>query len=132
MPRTKNTPATKARRKKILKQARGAYSGRHRLYKNAKETVMRGWQYAYRDRKQKKREFRALWIARINAACRENGISYSRLINGLNLAGMEIDRKMLSEIAIHDPVAFTGIVETARKALETQKGPEAARRTAKI
>ncbi|MBX3730764.1 MAG: 50S ribosomal protein L20 [Candidatus Sumerlaeia bacterium] len=127
MARVKNTPATKARRKKVLKAARGAYSGRHRLFKNAKETVIRGLAYAYRDRKQKKREFRALWIARINAACRENGMPYSRLINGLDLAGIEIDRKMLSELAINDPAGFTALVGVARKALESSKEPSAAR-----
>lgn len=118
MPRVKNGPATRARRKKVLKAARGSYQGRHKLYKNANETVKRALQYAYRDRKQKKREFRALWITRINAACRANGIAYSRLINGLNLAGVEVDRKMLSEVAIHDPAAFTQVVEQARKALQ--------------
>lgn len=133
MARVKNVPATKARRKKILKAAKGAYSGRHRLFKNAKETVKRGWQYAYRDRKAKKREFRALWITRINAACRTNEISYSRLINGLNLAGVAIDRKMLSELAINDAAAFTEIVETARKALEASaKDPSATKRASTI
>lgn len=133
MSRVTNTPATRRRRKKILKAAKGAYNGRSRLFKTAKETVKRGWAYAYRDRKVKKREYRALWIARINAACRENGISYSRLINGLHLAGIEIDRKMLSEMAIHDPAGFTGIVETSRKALQTQsKDKTAARQVARI
>ncbi|MDK2970928.1 MAG: large subunit ribosomal protein [Candidatus Sumerlaeota bacterium] len=132
MARVKNTPATKSRRKKILKAARGAYSGRHRLFKSAKETVQKGWQYAYNDRKLKKREYRALWIVRINAACRENGMAYSRLINGLNMAGIEIDRKMLAEIAVNDPAAFTSIVETARKALETSKEPTAARQVPRI
>ena len=133
MARSMNNPATRARRKKVLKAARGAYQGRHRLFKNAKETVMRGLAYAYADRKQKKREYRALWIARINAACRENEISYSRLINGLNLAGVEVDRKMLSEVAVNDPAGFTKIVEQARQALETKSpDPTAARKVAKL
>ncbi|MEQ8819564.1 MAG: 50S ribosomal protein L20 [Sumerlaeia bacterium] len=128
MARVKNSVATRARRKKVLKAARGAYSGRHRLFKNAKETVKRGLVYAYRDRKAKKREFRRLWIARINASCRANGISYSRMMNGLHIAGIDIDRKMLSEVAIHDPAAFTQLVEEARKALETQSPDKTASR----
>lgn len=132
MARVKNVPATRARRKKIMKAARGASQGRHRLFKSAKETVQKGWQYAYNDRKLKKREYRALWIARINAACRENGMAYSRLINGLNMAGIEVDRKMLSEIAVNDPAAFTTIVETARKALQGSKEPTAARQVPRI
>lgn len=133
MARATNSPAQRARRKKVLKAARGAYQGRHRLFKNAKETVMRGLAYAYRDRKQKKRDFRTLWIARINAACRENGISYSRLINGLNLAGIDVDRKMLSEVAITDPAAFTQIVDQARQALKAHSpDPSAAREVARI
>jgi large subunit ribosomal protein L20 len=127
MPRTKNVVQTRARRKKVLKAARGAYQGRHRLFKNAKETVRKGLAYAYRDRKAKKREFRQLWIARINAACRANNIAYSRLINGLNIAGIEIDRKMLSEIAINDAPGFTALVEKARVALKTSPEPTAAR-----
>lgn len=127
MPRAKNVVQTRARRKKVLKAARGAYQGRHRLFKNAKETVRKGLAYAYRDRKAKKREFRQLWIARINAACRANGIAYSRLINGLNIAGIEIDRKMLAEIAIHDAAGFTALVEKARTALESSPEPTAAR-----
>lgn len=133
MARATNTPATRKRRKKIVKAASGSYNGRHRLYKTSKETVKRGWAYAFADRKQKKRNYRQMWITRINAACRENGISYSRLINGLHLAGLEIDRKMLSEIAIHDPAAFTAIVDQARKALETQSADKnAARQVAPI
>jgi len=131
MPRATNHPATKARRKKVLKAARGSYQGRHRLYKNANETVKRALQYAYRDRKQKKRFFRGLWIQRINAACRENGMSYSRFINGLQHAGVEIDRKMLSEIAIHDPAGFTAIVEQARKGLEAAGSPAAQQKVSK-
>lgn len=125
--RATNNPASRRRRKKILKMARGYYSGRHRLFQNAKETVRRALQYAYRDRKQKKRNFRMLWIARINAACRMNGMPYSRLVNGLKLAGIEIDRKMLSDIAVNDPEAFTGIVDRARTALENTGDAVAAR-----
>lgn len=115
MARVKNGAVTKARHKKVLKQAKGYFGSKHRLYKSAKEQLMHSGQYAFRDRKQKKREFRKLWITRINAACRENGISYSRFIEGLNKAGVEVNRKMLSEIAINDPKAFTELVEVAKK-----------------
>ena len=125
--RTKNSVATRRRRKKVMKAARGYFSGRHRLFKNAKETVRRALQYAFRDRKQKKRNMRMLWIARINAACRLNGMAYSRLINGLKMAEVELDRKMLSEIAINDPEGFASIVETARAALKNSKEATAAR-----
>jgi len=125
--RATNNPASRARRKKVLKAARGAYQGRSKLFQNAKETVRRGMAYAFRDRKANKRNFRKLWIARINAACRLNGISYSRLINGLTIGGIQIDRKMLSEVAIADPAGFTAIVERARKALESSPDPNANR-----
>ncbi len=125
--RATNNPASRRRRKKVLKMARGYYSGRRRLFQNAKETVRRALQYAYRDRKQKKRNFRMLWIARINAACRMNGMPYSRLINGLKLAGIELDRKMLSDIAVNDPEAFKAVVDRARTALETSRDKDAAR-----
>ena len=118
MARVKNGAVTKARHKKVLKQAKGYFGSKHRLYKSAKEQLMHSGQYAYRDRKQKKREFRKLWITRINAACRENGISYSRFIEGLNKAGVEVNRKMLSEIAINDPKAFTELVNVAKKGKE--------------
>ncbi len=118
MARVKNGAVTKARHKKVLKQAKGYFGSKHRLYKSAKEQLMHSGRYAYRDRKQKKREFRKLWITRINAACRENGISYSRFIEGLNKAGVEVNRKMLSEIAINDPKAFTELVNTAKKGKE--------------
>ena len=118
MARVKNGATTKARHKKVLKQAKGYFGSKHRLYKSAKEQLMHSGQYAFRDRKQKKREFRKLWITRINAACRENGISYSRFIEGLNKAGVEVNRKMLSEIAINDSKAFTALVETAKKGKE--------------
>ena len=122
-----NNVASRRRRKKVLKAARGYYQGRHRLFQNAKETVKRALQYAFRDRRQKKRNIRMMWIARINAACRMNGMAYSRLINGLKIAGIELDRKMLSEVAINDPAGFTAIVERARKALETSPEKTAAR-----
>lgn len=115
MTRVKNGVATKARHKKILKQAKGYWGSKHRLYKTAKEQLMHSGKYAFRDRKQKKRDFRKLWITRINAACRENEISYSRFIEGLNYAGIEINRKMASEIAINDPKAFTEMVNVAKK-----------------
>lgn len=114
MARVKNGAVTKARHKKVLKQAKGYFGSKHRLYKTAKEQLMHSGQYAYRDRKQRKRDFRKLWITRINAACRQNDISYSRFIEGLTKAGVEINRKMLSEVAINDPKAFTELVKVAR------------------
>ena len=114
MARVKNGAVTKARHKKVLKQAKGYFGSKHRLYKTAKEQLMHSGQYAFRDRKQKKREFRKLWITRINAACRQNDISYSRFIEGLNKAGVEVNRKMLSEIAINDPKAFSELVKVAK------------------
>lgn len=114
MARVKNGAVTKARHKKVLKQAKGYFGSKHRLYKTAKEQLMHSGQYAFRDRKQKKREFRKLWITRINAACRQNDISYSRFIEGLTKAGVEFNRKMLSEIAINDPKAFTDLVKVAK------------------
>lgn len=122
MTRVRNGVVTKQRHKKILKEARGYFGSKHREFKSAKEQLMHAGQYAYRDRRQKKREFRKLWIVRINAACRENEISYSRFIDGLNKAGLEINRKMLSEIAINDPKAFTELVKVAKsgKVKETE------------
>ncbi len=117
MPRVKGGTIHRARRKKVMKEAKGYFGSKHRLYKTAKEQVMHSGKYAYRDRKQKKRDFRKLWITRINAACRENNISYSKFINGLNKAGVTINRKMLSEIAIDSPEAFTNLVEIANSAL---------------
>ena len=115
MARVKNGAVTKARHKKVLKAAKGYFGSKHRLYKSAKEQLMHSGQYAFRDRKQKKRDFRKLWITRINAACRMNDISYSRFINGLTKAGVEVNRKMLSEIAINDMDAFKKLVEVAKK-----------------
>ena len=114
MARVKNGAVTKARHKKVLKQAKGYFGSKHRLYKTAKEQLMHSGQYAFRDRKQKKRDFRKLWITRINAACRQNDISYSRFIEGLTKAGVEVNRKMLSEIDISNPEAFTELVKVAR------------------
>ena len=118
MTRVKNSVTTRARHKKVLKAAKGYFGSKHRLYKTAKEQLMHSGQYAFRDRRQKKRDFRKLWITRINAACRENEISYSRFIEGLNKAGVEVNRKMLSEIAIADPKAFTELVNAAKKGLD--------------
>jgi len=114
MARIKGAVHTRARHKKILKLAKGYRGAKSKLFRTANEAVMKSLTYAYRDRKQKKREFRQLWIARINAAARMNGMTYSRLMNGLKTAGVEINRKMLSEIAISDPGAFTQLVEKAR------------------
>ncbi|QIK70351.1 50S ribosomal protein L20 [Erysipelothrix sp. HDW6C] len=118
MPRSTNSVASRARRKKVLKLAKGYYGSKHTLYRTANEQVMRSMRYAYRDRKQLKREMRKLWITRINAAARQNDISYSTLMHGLRLANIEINRKMLSEIAIHDPKGFATLVGKAQKALE--------------
>ena len=118
MARVKNGAVTKALHKKVLKQAKGYFGSKHRLYKSAKEQLMHSGQYAFRDRKQKKRNFRKLWITRINAACRQNGISYSRFIEGLTKAGVEVNRKMLSEIAINDPKMFSEFVKIARDGKE--------------
>ena len=114
MARVKNGAVTKARHKKVLKAAKGYFGSKHRLYKTAKEQLMHSGQYAFRDRKQKKRDFRKMWIARINAACRANEISYSRFIEGLTKAGVEVNRKMLSEIAINDEKAFAELVKVAK------------------
>ena len=114
MTRVKGGTISRARHKKVMKQAKGYFGSKHRLFKSANEQVMHSGKYAYRDRKQKKREFRKLWITRINAACRQNDISYSRFIEGLTKAGVEINRKMLSEIAISNPEYFTELVKVAR------------------
>ena len=125
MARVKNGAVTKARRKEILKEAKGYFGSKHRLFKTAKEQVMHSYVYAYRDRRQKKREFRKLWIVRINTACRENEISYSRFINGLSKAGVTVNRKMLAEIAIDQPKTFTDLVEIAKDALNGKMPKEA-------
>jgi large subunit ribosomal protein L20 len=114
MPRVKRGVATRRRKNRILRQAKGYYGGRSRLIKTAREAVEKGWKYAYRDRKQRKRQFRVLWIARINAAAREHGLSYSRFMHGLRLAGVEVDRKVLAELAVSDPKAFGALAEMAK------------------
>ena len=118
MARVKGGNVSKNRRRKVLKEAKGYFGSKHRLYKTAQEQVFHSGAYAFRDRKQNKRNFRKLWITRINAACRENDISYSKFINGLNKAGIEINRKMLSEMAIDDPKSFTSLCEISKKALK--------------
>ena len=116
MPRARNPVQSRARRKKILKQAKGYYGARSRSYRVARQAVIKAGQYAYRDRRQRKRQFRALWITRINAAAREHGLSYSRFMNGLDKAGIAIDRKVLAELAVEDKAAF-GVI--ARQAAAT-------------
>ena len=117
MPRVKGGTVTRRRRKKVLKLAKGYFGSKHTLYKVANQQVMKSLQYAFRDRRQKKRDFRKLWITRINAAARINGLSYSRLMHGLKLAGIEVNRKMLSELAVSDAAAFAQLAETAKKEL---------------
>jgi large subunit ribosomal protein L20 len=115
MPRVKSNVARLKRKKKIMRAAKGARGGRSKLYKAAKETVERGWRYAYRDRRQKKREFRQLWITRINAAARLHDLSYNRFMAGLKRAGVEINRKLLADLAVRDPAAFGQLAEVARQ-----------------
>ncbi|HEY5648449.1 MAG TPA: 50S ribosomal protein L20 [Nitrospiria bacterium] len=117
MPRAKGGPKTRQRRKGRLKLAKGYWGGRHRLFRTATEAVDKGLQYAYRDRRQKKRNFRRLWIVRINAAAAQNGLSYSKFIAGLKKAGINLDRKILADLAIHDPKGFAKIAETAKTQL---------------
>jgi len=114
MSRVKHAVATKRHRKRVLKAAEGQWGGRHRFYRRAKESVAKGMMYSYRDRKAKKRTFRRLWIARINAACRENNISYSRFIQGLKKTKILLDRKVLSELAVSDKKAFGKLVEMVK------------------
>ncbi|MCK9162508.1 MAG: 50S ribosomal protein L20 [Arcobacteraceae bacterium] len=117
MPRVKTGVVRRRRHKKILKLAKGFYSGRRKHFRKAKEQVERSLVYAYRDRRQKKRDIRSLWIVRINAACRLNDINYSRFMNGLRVAGIELDRKILADMAMNDAAAFTTLVEQSKKAL---------------
>ncbi|KZX00350.1 50S ribosomal protein L20 [Pseudoalteromonas luteoviolacea] len=117
MARVKRGVIARARHKKVLKQAKGYYGARSRVYRVAFQAVTKAGQYAYRDRRAKKRTFRQLWIARINAAARQNGLSYSRFINGLKKSSIEIDRKILADIAVYDQVAFTALVEKAKEGL---------------
>ena len=117
MPRVKRGVTARARHKKVFDQAKGYRGRRKNVYRIAKQAVMKAGQYAYRDRRQRKRQFRALWIARINAAARINGLSYSKLINGLTKAGVEVNRKMLADLAVNDLAAFNQLVETAKAKL---------------
>jgi large subunit ribosomal protein L20 len=116
MPRAKGGPKTRQRRKKVLKKAKGYFGGRRRLYRTAAETVLRAGAFAYKGRKQKKRQARSLWIVRINAACRRLGLSYSVFMSGLQKAGIALDRKVLAELAVHDAAAFAKLAEAARGA----------------
>jgi len=117
MPRVKGGYVTRRRRNRILKLAKGYFGSKHTLYKTANQQVMKSLSYAYRDRKNRKRDFRKLWIARINAAARINGLSYSKLMHGLKLANVEVNRKMLSEVAINNPESFAAVCELAKKEL---------------
>src|SRR5690625_7012277 len=118
MARVKGGPVTRRRRKRVLKLAKGYYGSKHTLFKTAKQQVMKSGQYAYRDRRQRKREFRKLWIARINAAARLNDISYSKLMHGLKVAGIDINRKMLADMAVNEEKAFAELVNQAKTALK--------------
>ena len=118
MPRVKSNVARLKRKKQVMKAARGGFGARSKLWKAAKENVERGWRYAYRDRKNKKRDFRRLWITRINAAAHQNDMSYSVFMNGLRKAGIEIDRKILADLAVRDEQAFAALANAARAALE--------------
>ncbi|RRJ95896.1 50S ribosomal protein L20 [Opitutaceae bacterium TAV4] len=120
MARATNSPASRRRRKRMLNNAKGYYASKSKLFRYAKDAVHHAWQYAYRDRKKKKGEFRGLWIVRLNAATRAAGISYSRFIEGLKAANIELDRKVLSDLAIRDEVAFNGLVKKAQDALKTK------------
>ena len=117
MPRARNSVASRARRKKVLKQAKGYYGARSRTFKVAKQAVIKAGQYAYRDRRQRKRQFRSLWIMRINAAARQNGMTYSRFMDGLKKASIDIDRKVLADLAVNETAAFTSLVNEAKNAL---------------
>ena len=129
MARATNSPASRKRRKKVLKYAKGYFGNKSKLFRYAKEAVQHAWQYAYAARRKKKGDFRGLWIVRLNAACRQAGISYSRFIEGLKAARIELDRKVLSDLAIRDEVAFNALVKQAQDALKAKSG--AAKSTAK-
>ncbi|HSC31087.1 MAG TPA: 50S ribosomal protein L20 [Gemmatimonadaceae bacterium] len=116
MPRVKSNVTRLKRKKQVMEHARGAFGARSKLWKAAKENVERGWKYAYRDRRNKKREFRRLWIVRINAAAHQHDMSYSVFMDGLKKAGIEVDRKILADLAVHEPAAFTVLAEKARAA----------------
>lgn len=117
MPRAKNSVASRARRKKVLKAAKGYYGARSRSFKVAKQAVIKAGQYAYRDRRQRKRDFRALWIVRINAEARNNGLSYSRFVAGLKRAGIDVDRRVLADLALHEKEAFAALADQAKAAM---------------
>ena len=117
MPRAKNSVASRARRKKVLKAAKGYYGARSRSFKVAKQAVIKAGQYAYRDRRARKRDFRALWIVRINAEARNNGLSYSRFVAGLKRAGIDVDRRVLADLAMHEKGAFAALADQAKAAL---------------
>ncbi len=119
MARVKRGVIARARHKKVLDQAKGYYGARRKVYRTAKQAVIKAGQYAYRDRRQRKRQFRALWITRINAAARANGLSYSRLVSGLKRAEIEVDRKVLADIAVYDQEGFAALAEAAKLALES-------------
>ncbi|HEX2853710.1 MAG TPA: 50S ribosomal protein L20 [Opitutaceae bacterium] len=125
MARATNSPASRKRHKKVLKYAKGYFGNKSKLFRYAKEAVQHAWQYAYIARKKKKSDRRGLWIVRLNAACRANGISYSRFIEGLKAANIGLDRKILSDIAIRDEIAFTGLVTQAQDALKTKAASKA-------
>jgi large subunit ribosomal protein L20 len=120
MARATNSPASRKRRKKVLKYAKGYFGNKSKLYRYAKDAVQHAWQYAYAARRKKKSNMRGLWIVRLNAACRNAGISYSRFMEGLKAANIGLDRKILSDIAIRDEVAFNGLVKQAQDALKTK------------
>ncbi len=120
MPRVSSSPARNKRKKKIFKTAKGYFGGRKNLYRTAKDAVEKGWEYAYRDRKNKKRTFRRLWITRINAAARENELSYSRLMNGLKRTGIALDRKALADLAVRNPEAFSALADRVKEELEVR------------
>ena len=120
MARATNSPASRKRRKKVLKYAKGYFGSKSKLFRYAKEAVQHAWQYAYRDRKKKKGEWRSLWIIRLNAACRAEDMSYSRFVEGLKAAGIGLDRKVLADIAVRDEIAFKGLVRQAKDALKAK------------
>jgi len=122
MPRATAAVSRNKRKKKVFRAAKGYFGGRKNLYKTAKDAVEKGWEHAYRDRRKKKRTFRRLWIARINAGVREHGLSYSRFINGLKEAGIELDRKALADLAVRNPQAFSAVVDRAKEGLAAKAG----------
>lgn len=122
MPRSTSAAARNKKKKKVFKEAKGYFGGRKNLYRTAKDAVEKGWEHAYRDRKKKKRNFRKLWITRINAAARQHDLSYSRFMNGLKEAGVELDRKALADLAVRNPEAFGAVVDRAKEGLAAKAG----------